>query len=76
MLSAKLKAIRTNAGLSQVKFAKLLGVPRQTLRTWESGQVTSLRGPSLKILQKTLKLTDQALLDLFYESAAPPSDSP
>lgn len=77
MLSTKLKTIRKNAGLSQIKFAALIGIPRQTLRSWESGQVTNLRGPSLRKLQRTLKLSNQDLMELFYEAEIPtPASSP
>ena len=34
----QVKAIRKNMGLSQGKFAKLLGVPIDTLQNWEQGR--------------------------------------
>lgn len=35
--SQRVKAIRTNANLSQAAFAKLLGVSRATVNRWEMG---------------------------------------
>ena len=31
------KALRAETGLSQVAFAKRLGIPRRTIENWESG---------------------------------------
>ena len=34
----RVKAIRSETGLSQVKFAERYGIPRRTLENWEGGQ--------------------------------------
>lgn len=35
--SIAVKALRAETGLSQVAFAKKLGIPRRTIENWESG---------------------------------------
>ena len=36
----QIKAMRMETGLSQVKFAELIGMPRITLQSWEYGKST------------------------------------
>ena len=52
-LKNKLKAARAAAGLSQSKFAVLIGVPVQTLQRWEGDHQTP-RGFALKALEQKL----------------------
>ena len=37
----RLKRVRTELGLSQIEFAESIGVPHQTLSTWERGATPS-----------------------------------
>lgn len=43
-----IKKLRTNAGLSQHEFARLLKVPQPSITRWENGTVT----PSLQTVEK------------------------
>lgn len=44
MLNENLKMLRQNKGLSQEKLAEILGVSRQAVTKWESGQTTPSSG--------------------------------
>ena len=61
--SPNVKSIRINMGLSQTKFAALIGVSLKTLQNWEQG-VRIPRGPAralLKIVQSEPEATLRAL---------------
>lgn len=48
--AARVKSIRSMTGLSQAKFARLLGVPLGTLRNWEHGK-REPTGPARALLR-------------------------
>ncbi|MDB6132488.1 MAG: family transcriptional regulator [Verrucomicrobiales bacterium] len=52
-LRRKLKAAREKLGLSQSKFAALIGVPTRTLISWENDQATP-RGLAFTALNEKL----------------------
>ena len=60
----KLKLIRRKIGLSQTKFAKLMGVSQNTISQWESGA----RIPNVVSLKKMAQIlecsTDMLLEDI------------
>ena len=60
------KTIRAHYGLSQDKFAKLLGISAGTLRNWEQGR-RKPDGPARVLLCVAAKHPD-AILDTLYNS--------
>lgn len=60
-------AIREHYGLSQVKFAALLGISVRTLQNWEQGR-RQPRGPARVLLQVAAEHPD-ALLDLVRKAS-------
>ncbi|MBU0561531.1 MAG: helix-turn-helix domain-containing protein [Bacteroidetes bacterium] len=60
------KTIRAHYGLSQDKFAKLLGISAGTLRNWEQGR-RKPDGPARVLLCVAAKHPD-AILDTLYSS--------
>jgi putative transcriptional regulator len=59
------KAIREKYGLSQNKFAKLLGISASTLRNWEQGR-RKPEGPA-RILLSVAAKHPEAILDSVYQ---------
>ncbi len=59
------KAIRKKYGLSQNKFAKLLGISASTLRNWEQGR-RNPEGPA-RILLSVAAKHPEAILDSVYQ---------
>jgi len=59
------KAIREQYGLSQSKFAKLLGISASTLRNWEQGR-RKPEGPA-RILLSVASKHPEAILDSVYQ---------
>lgn len=59
------KAIREKYGLSQNKFAKLLGISASTLRNWEQGR-RNPEGPA-RILLSVADKHPEAILDSVYQ---------
>ena len=59
------KAIREKYGLSQNKFAKLLGISASTLRNWEQGR-RNPEGPA-RILLSVAAKHPEAILDSVYQ---------
>ena len=59
------KAIREQYGLSQSKFAKLLGISASTLRNWEQGR-RAPEGPA-RILLSVAAKHPEAILDSIYQ---------
>lgn len=59
------KAIREQYGLSQSKFAKLLGISASTLRNWEQGR-RKPDGPA-RILLSVAAKHPEAILDSVYQ---------
>ena len=59
------KAIREKYGLSQNKFAKLLGISASTLRNWEKGR-RNQEGPA-RILLSIADKHPEAILDSVYQ---------
>lgn len=59
------KAIREQYGLSQNKFAKLLGISVSTLRNWEQGR-RKPEGPA-RILLSVAAKHPEAILDSVYQ---------
>lgn len=59
------KAIRKQYGLSQNKFAKLLGISSSTLRNWEQGR-RKPEGPARVLLSVAAK-HPEAILDSVYK---------
>ncbi|MCD4692166.1 MAG: helix-turn-helix domain-containing protein [Calditrichales bacterium] len=59
------KAIREKYGLSQNKFAKLLGISASTLRNWEQGR-RNPEGPA-RILLSIADKHPEAILDSVYQ---------
>jgi putative transcriptional regulator len=59
------KAIRKQYGLSQNKFAKLLGISASTLRNWEQGR-RKPEGPA-RILLSVAAKHPEAILDSVYQ---------
>ena len=62
--SPDVKAIRTKYGLSQTKFAKMLGISPATLRNWEQGRRKPV-GPA-RILLFVADKHPEAVLDTVY----------
>jgi putative transcriptional regulator len=58
------KQIRENLGLSQIKFAKLLGISTSTLQNWEQGR-RKPEGPAKILLNVAAKYPD-AVLNTVY----------
>jgi len=58
------KEIRERLGLSQIKFAQLLGISPSTLQNWEQGR-RSPEGPA-KILLNVTARHPEAVLDTVY----------
>ena len=58
------KQIRENLGLSQIKFAKLLGISTSTLQNWEQGR-RKPKGPAKILLNVAAKYPD-AVLNTVY----------
>lgn len=56
------RRIRENYGLSQEKFARLIGISVATLRNWEQGRRTP-EGPA-KVLLKVAAKYPEAVLDI------------
>ncbi len=56
------KLIRERCGLSQTKFARLIGVSAKTLQTWEQGQ-RSPTGPA-KVLLKLVQADPDCMLKI------------
>lgn len=67
MFQIALKSLRENAGLSQYKLAKLMGVSQSTIGMWESGK----NKPEYANLQKLAKIFDVPLDTLTGNSGAP-----
>jgi len=60
------KQIRENLGLSQIKFAKLLGISTSTLQNWEQGR-RKPEGPAKILLNVAAKYPD-AVLNTVYNN--------
>lgn len=60
-------AIRSAYGLSQARFAELLGISVRTLQNWEQGR-RSPQGPARVLLQVAAR-HPKAILDVVYEAA-------
>lgn len=60
------RSIRENLGLSQIKFAKLLGISVSTLQNWEQGRRKPV-GPAKVLLNVAAKYPD-AVLNTIYQS--------
>lgn len=45
-----IKALRENTGLSQAKFALIIGIPIKTLQNWEQGR-RKPKGPAVALLK-------------------------
>lgn len=60
------QAIRKQYGLSQAKFAQLLGISTSTLRNWEQGR-RKPEGPARVLLQVAAK-HPEAILDVVHTS--------
>lgn len=60
------RSIRENLGLSQIKFAKLLGISVSTLQNWEQGRRKPV-GPAKVLLNVAAKYPD-AILNTIYQS--------
>lgn len=60
-------AIREAYGLSQAKFAALLGISERTLQNWEQGR-RSPQGPARRLLQVAAQHPD-ALLDIIKKAS-------
>ncbi|MDR3627454.1 MAG: NadS family protein [Ignavibacteriaceae bacterium] len=58
------KQIRENLGLSQSKFAKLLGISTSTLQNWEQGR-RKPEGPAKILLNVAAKYPDAVLNTVF-----------
>lgn len=58
-----LKALRTNSRLTLEEASKLIGVSRETLRSYESGKTA----PDLKMLPKILKVYKADINDVKIE---------
>ena len=54
--------VRTRLGLSQIKFARLIGISEDTLQNWEQGR-RSPAGPA-KVLLKVAARHPEALLEV------------
>ena len=54
--------VRTRLGLSQVKFARLIGISEDTLQNWEQGRRSPV-GPA-KVLLKVAARHPEALLEV------------
>lgn len=59
------KMIRENLGLSQLKFAKILGISVSTLQNWEQGRRKPV-GPAKALLNLAAKYPE-AVLDTIYQ---------
>ena len=54
--------VRTRLGLSQIKFARLIGISEDTLQNWEQGRRSPV-GPA-KVLLKLAARHPEALLEI------------
>ena len=62
----RIKALRTETGLSQKAFAEKFDIPRRTLENWESGEATP-PGYVVKLIQTALEAEAQGEDDLTLE---------
>ena len=69
-MSINIKELRSRSGLSQTKFAILLGVSVASLRRWESGD-TSPSALALKRIEEVARLSDPELLKLSSQVVVP-----
>ncbi len=60
--------LRREKDLSQYKFALIIGVSHNTIRSWENGTYTSIHPRNLEKLRKALKLTQAQVVDLVCQN--------
>ena len=55
-----IKELRTQTGLSQVKFAQKYGIPKRTLEHWEASGEDKRKPPDylIKLLERVINLED------------------
>lgn len=62
-----MKKFRTNRKLSQIQFAKIIGVPRTTYQSWESGRRTPSEKNRKKLHQTIKTIQDSELAQNPYQ---------
>ena len=60
------KEIRKRMGLSQIKFAQLLGISPSTLQNWEQGR-RNPEGPAKRLLSVTARHPEAVLDTAYYQ---------
>ena len=63
-LSAKIKLLRKEKGLTLEQVASVVGVQKSTVRKWETGMITSMKQDKIANLAKALGTTTAYLMDM------------
>jgi len=66
-MGRRIAARRIELGMTQAELAKKLGVSRQAVSMWETGDIHDIRGRHLTLLSSVLDVTDDWIL--FGDSA-------
>ena len=69
-LSAKIKLLRKEKGLTLEQVATIVGVEKSTVRKWETGMITSMKQDKIVNLAKALGTTVAYLMDTETEEEA------
>jgi transcriptional regulator with XRE-family HTH domain len=67
-MGRRIAARRTELGLTQAQLAERVGLARQTVSMWETGDIRDIRGRHLTVLATVLGVTDKWIL---FGDAAP-----
>lgn len=66
IFAKNVRQYRENLGISQIEFAKLLGVSSQSVSTWEVGS----NSPRMKMLPKIAQILGVSVIDLMTDSSS------
>ena len=61
-MGRRIAARRTELGMTQAQLAEKIGLARQTVSMWETGDIQDIRGRHLAILASVLDVTDDWIL--------------
>jgi len=61
-MGRRIAARRTELGMTQAQLAEKIGLARQTISMWETGDIQDIRGRHLAILASVLDVTDDWIL--------------
>lgn len=69
-MSAKIKQLRLNRGMTLEDVAKIVGVGKSTVRKWETGMIANMKRDKIALLAKALGTTPAYLMDWKEENPA------